>query len=292
MIQSRMEAAMQKYLSYKAALLEPSTMDTQTKLMAATGAWLVRLTTRAPPGDTRLPDTQLPPADLSSPLSFVPEFVLENLCEHLLLVRRFNPAHFEQVGPRLGELLLVILCYMDQPGLVRNPHLRARLAESLECLLPGHEVQGQPNILGSYQRQAVFQDHQHSLRIAPAILHVFVSIEETGHAVQFEQKFQYRRPMYDIIKYVWEIDTFKTKFRQMAEEAERDIECEQPPLFLRFINLLINDAIFLLDEGLNYMKQIQEKEAARVSWSSHPRPRGRRLSESTTTTWRYRLSVC
>ena len=223
MIQSRMEAAMQKYLSYKAALLEPSTMDTQTKLMAATGAWLVRLTTRAPPGDTRLPDTQLPPADLSSPLSFVPEFVLENLCEHLLLVRRFNPAHFEQVGPRLGELLLVILCYMDQPGLVRTPPLRARLAESLECLLPGHEVQGQPNILGSYQRQAVFQDHQHSLRIAPAILHVFVSIEETGHAVQFEQKFQYRRPMYDIIKYVWEIDTFKTKFRQLAE----DIECER-----------------------------------------------------------------
>ena len=270
MIQSRMEAAMQKYLSYKAALLEPSTMDTQTKLMAATGAWLVRLTTRAPPGDTRLPDTQLPPADLTSPLSFVPEFVLENLCEHLLLVRRFNPAHFEQVGPRLGELLLVILCYMDQPGLVRNPHLRARLAESLECLLPGHEVQGQPNILGSYQRQAVFQDHQHSLRIAPAILHVFVSIEETGHAVQFEQKFQYRRPMYDIIKYVWEIDTFKTKFRQLAEEAERDIECEQPPLFLRFINLLINDAIFLLDEGLNYMKQIQEKEAERAGWSSLP----------------------
>ena len=76
------------------------------------------------------------------------------------------------------------------------------------------------------------------------------------------------------------------KFRQLAE----DIECEQ--LFLRFINLLINDAIFLRDEGLNYMKQIQEKEAARVSWSSHPRPRGRRLSESSTTTWRYSLSAC
>ena len=60
-----------------------------------------------------------------------------------------------------------------------------------------------------------------------------------------EKKFQ---DMWHIIKYVWEIDTFKTKFRQLAE----DIECEQ--LFLRFINLLINDAIFLLDEGLNYME--------------------------------------
>ena len=108
---------------------------------------------------------------------------------------------------------------------------------------------GQPNMLGSYQRQALFQDHQHSLRVAPAILHVFVSIEETGHSVQFEQKFSYRRPMYDIIKYIWEIEIFKNKFRELAREAERDIESEQPPLFLRFINLLVNDAIFLLDEG-------------------------------------------
>ena len=112
------------------------------------------------------------------------------------------------------------------------------------------KVQGQPNILGSYQRQAVFSDHEYSMRIAPAILHVFVSIEETGHSVQFEQKFSYRRPMYDIIKYIWEIDAFKNKFRQLAKEAERDIENEQPPLFLRFINLLINDAIFLLDRDL------------------------------------------
>jgi len=266
MIQSRMEEAMQKYLTYKAALLEPSTMDSQTGLMAATASWLVRITG----GEGDLPEGQQPTADHRSPLSCIPEFIMENLCEHLLLVRRFNPAHFEQVGPKLGSFLMMILCFMDQPGLVRNPHLRARLAESLECLLPGHEVQGQPNILGSYQREALFQDHEHSLRVAPAILHVFVSIEETGHSVQFEQKFSYRRPMIDIIKYIWEIEAFKQKFRELAREAERDIESEQPPLFLRFINLLINDAIFLLDEGLIFMKQIQEKEAERSGWSSLP----------------------
>ena len=267
MIQARMEDDMQRYLTYKAALIEPSTMDGQTGLMAATGSWLVKLTT----GNAAiLPKPQLRICDHISPLSFIPEFMIENICEHLLLVRRFNPAHLEQVGPKLGHILMVILCFMDQPSLVRNPHLRARLAESLECLLPSHEVQGQPNILGSYQRQALFQDHQFSMRIAPAILHVFVSIEETGHAVQFEQKFSYRRPMYDIIKYIWEMDSFKNKFQQLAKEAERDIESEQPPLFLRFINLLINDAIFLLDEGLNYMKQIQEKENERSEWSSMP----------------------
>lgn len=40
-------------------------------------------------------------------------------------------------------------------------------------------------------------------------------------------------------------------FQSLAEEAEQALESVQPPLFLRFINLLINDAIFLLDEALS-----------------------------------------
>lgn len=36
----------------------------------------------------------------------------------------------------------------------------------------------------------------------------------------------------------------------MAEHAERNMESSHPPIFLHFINLLINDAIFLLDEAL------------------------------------------
>ena len=40
-------------------------------------------------------------------------------------------------------------------------------------------------------------------------------------------------------------------FQKLAEEAEEKIEDTDPPLFLRFINLLINDAIFLLDEAFD-----------------------------------------
>lgn len=36
-------------------------------------------------------------------------------------------------------------------------------------------------------------------------MHVFVSIEMTGESVAFEQKFNYRRPMYSILKYIWDI---------------------------------------------------------------------------------------
>ena len=73
-----------------------------------------------------------------------------------------------------------------------------------------------------------------------------------------------------MIKYIWQLEPFKQRLREMAEQAEEEIESETPPLFLRFLNLLINDAIFLLDEGLSYMKQIQEKEGEREGWAQLP----------------------
>jgi ubiquitin conjugation factor E4 A len=46
-------------------------------------------------------------------------------------------------------------------------------------------------------------------------------------------------------------DVFVLDVQKLAAEAEERIEDTDPPLFLRFINLLINDAIFLLDEAFD-----------------------------------------
>ena len=44
-------------------------------------------------------------------------------------------------------------------------------------------------------------------------------------------------------------------------------------------NLLINDAIYLLDEALGYMKQIQEQQIEQESWANLP-PQERSQNES------------
>lgn len=36
----------------------------------------------------------------------------------------------------------------------------------------------------------------------------------------------------------------------LADYASENLEAMAPPLFLRFLNLLMNDAIFLLDEAI------------------------------------------
>ena len=59
-------------------------------------------------------------------------------------------------------------------------------------------------------------------------------------------------------------------YRALAIEAEDNMEATQPPLFLQFCNLLINDAIYLLDEGLSYMSKLREQQSERTDLGTWP----------------------
>lgn len=44
-------------------------------------------------------------------------------------------------------------------------------------------------------------------------MNVFVEIEMTGQSVEFEQKFNYRRPMYAVFDFLWELPEHLEGFR-------------------------------------------------------------------------------
>lgn len=50
------------------------------------------------------------------------------------------------------------------------------------------------------------------IQIVSHLLQVFVSIEMTGQSVQFEQKFNYRRPMYIVMQYLWKLPEHRNNF--------------------------------------------------------------------------------
>lgn len=52
-------------------------------------------------------------------------------------------------------------------------------------------------------------------------------------------------------------------YRRLAADAESNMEAVTPPLFLRFVNLLMNDAVFLLDEALYNMAQLRQMQTSR-----------------------------
>ncbi|VVC44918.1 Hypothetical protein CINCED_3A005936 [Cinara cedri] len=295
LINERIENEMNKYLSLKAALLEPSTLHLMSQFQKATCVWLTQVVFDVDKDfqsndlQSYSPNTFKPikfplPSFIPPTLKCIPEFLLENIWRYLTLVRRFHPRSLEEPGSTLiNELLNAILIFMTSNSRVRNPHLRARLAECLDCLLPHSEedtVLAQ-NYIGVYNRKMLFLNHPHRNQIVYAILDVFVGIEMTGQSVEFEQKFNYRRPMYFVMDYLWKLEEHREVFKSLAKYAENNMEAASPPLFLRFINLLMNDAVFLLDEALTNMAQLRQMQTAHESgeWAnlSH-RERSQNLS--------------
>ncbi|XP_078043228.1 ubiquitination factor E4A [Augochlora pura] len=284
-ITQRREQEMTKYLSLKASLLAPEMLKLLAKFHATTAFWLVQVylgneedTENKSCDYTPKEYTEVTfplPETVPDTLRCIPEFVVENTIRFLCFVCRMSPKVFEEQGSFfLTPVLTEIIVLMESQQRLYNPHLRARLAEGLEALLPTNDDATNPWILslGTFQREQLFITHPYRQHIVPNLLKVFVSIEMTGQSVQFEQKFKYRRPMYIVMEHLWKLPEHRKIFTALAEEAEANMEAAQPPLFLRFINLLMNDAVFLLDEALSNMAQLKQLIQARENgeWNRLP----------------------
>lgn len=261
---------MPNMLCLENSLIEPTNDMILLQFYEASSIWLSQLAARdemktilnaekgfAPMAyhDLELPLTNPIPSVLRS----IPEYVLENIVGYLTFIKHF-PAQSINTDPDAQKsMLTMIMIFMGSSDRVRNPHLRARLAEGLESMLPKKD--GGRGFSESW-KATLFATHPHRLEIIPNLLRVFVGIEVTGQSVQFEQKFNYRRPMYIIMEYLWNHDEQKESFKRLAREAEANMEAVDPPIFLRFINLLINDAIYLLDELLTNLQSISRMQHA------------------------------
>ncbi|XP_058461045.1 ubiquitin conjugation factor E4 A [Malaya genurostris] len=278
-IMQMLSSQAQQFLCLQNSLEEPTTDLLLLQFYEASAIWLSQLASRAADridgldkakgfAPQSIEDVKLPLTnEISKVLKCIPEYIMENIVGYLQFSRH-SDSHPLRVNVEVqNSIFTMILVFMGSSERIRNPHLRARLAEGLECLLPKDTETG-----GFCFSAALFSNHPHRLEIIPNLLRVFVSIEMTGQSVQFEQKFNYRRPMYAIMDYLWKLDEQKQCFRELEREAIRDIEAEDPPIFLRFINLLINDAIFLLDESLSNLQQIRQLQAAQDAgeWTNLP----------------------
>ncbi|XP_023937191.2 ubiquitin conjugation factor E4 A [Bicyclus anynana] len=282
-LRQRTHFLMTKFVSLRCALLENEMLTNLHRLQATTCTWLVQVAVRADPDaplasyapttmvEMHMPITTPPPDTLRC----IPEFVLENIVVLITMARRTVGAITEEadIAGLLQPALTLVLTFMGDSSRTYNPHLRARLAECLEAMLPNHPDDQQPlSNIASFYREQLFKNHPHRLQLVPCLLDVFVGIEMTGQSVQFEQKFNYRRPMYLVMDFLWGIEEHRDAFTRLAKEAESNMEAVHPPIFLRFVNLLMNDAIFLLDEALGNMAQIRTLQTAQESgaWANLP----------------------
>lgn len=264
----------QQLLCLQNLILERKNDELLLQFYEATAIWVSQLAMRNTlnPDDAEkgyapqsVQSLSLPLANESSKfLQYVPEMVLENIIGYLQFSKNFETQARQNYSAK-EVFITMILIFMGNSKRAKNPHLRANLAEGLESLLPKESN-------GYTMDTQLFHQHPHRLQVVENLLNVFVSIEMTGQSVQFEQKFNYRRPMYAIMEYLWKIPEQRECFNKLSLEAEIHIDDVEAPIFLRFINVLINDSIFLLDESLTNLQQIREMEEARDNnkWDALP----------------------
>uniref|UniRef100_A0A0P4VWG4 Ubiquitin conjugation factor E4 A n=1 Tax=Scylla olivacea TaxID=85551 RepID=A0A0P4VWG4_SCYOL len=270
-MQPYVEARTADLLSLKAALFEPHLTESLLQFLGSTTEWMVQISLSptnqlTPPTTLKEVTLPLPDEEEEMPHPFlqcIPEFLVENLTEAISSVRHYTAGLLDAAGDSaiLSQLMSFIVVFMGSSKRMSNPHLRAQLASCLEILLPESKNSSGGLLIGLQEH--LFQSHPLSSQLVSTLLNVFVSIEMTGQNVAFEEKFGYRRPMYEVMKYLWELPHHRQKFTELATEALSNMESARPPLFLRFVNLLINDAIYLLDEGLSYMSQLRESQKER-----------------------------
>uniref|UniRef100_A0A2R8ZNX6 Ubiquitin conjugation factor E4 n=1 Tax=Pan paniscus TaxID=9597 RepID=A0A2R8ZNX6_PANPA len=275
-LREQFERLMTIYLSTKTAMTEPQMLQNCLNLQVSMAVLLVQL---AIGNEGSQPiELTFPLPDGYSSLAYVPEFFADNLGDFLIFLRRFADDILETSADSLEHVLHFITIFTGSIERMKNPHLRAKLAEVLEAVMPHLDQTPNPLVSSVFHRKRVFCNFQYAPQLAEALIKVFVDIEFTGDPHQFEQKFNYRRPMYPILRYMWGTDTYRESIKDLADYASKNLEAMNPPLFLRFLNLLMNDAIFLLDEYLSKIK-IQQIEKDRGEWDSLT-PEARREKEA------------
>ncbi|XP_061358097.1 probable ubiquitin conjugation factor E4 [Gastrolobium bilobum] len=234
-LEKEMELYSQEKLCYEAQILRDSTLIQNAlyfhRLMIV---WLVGLV-----GGFKMP---LPP---TCPMEFatLPEHFVEDAMELLIFASRIPKA---LDGVVLDEFMNFIIMFMASPKFIKNPYLRAKMVEVLNCWMPSRSLS---------TTATLFEGHQLSLEyLVRNLLNLYVDIEFTGSHTQFYDKFNIRHNIAELLEYLWQVPSHRNAWRQIAKEEEKGV-------YLNFLNFLINDSIYLLDESLNKILELKELEA-------------------------------
>lgn len=247
-LEKEIELYSQEKLCYEAQILRDGTLiQSALSFYRLMVVWLVGLV-----GGFKMPLPSSCPMEFAS----MPEHFLEDAMELLIFASRIPKA---LDGVLLDDFMNFIIMFMGSPNFIRNPYLRAKMVEVLNCWMPRRS--------GSSNTATLFEGHQLSLEfLVRNLLKLYVDIEFTGSHTQFYDKFNIRHNIAELLEYLWQVPSHRNAWRQIAKEEEKGV-------YLNFLNFLINDSIYLLDESLNKILELKELEAEMsntAEWERRP----------------------
>lgn len=231
-------------LSYKHAvqgiLLDDLAQARSMLFMRYVIVWLLRLVVAGT--DFPRETLQLPlPTEESEVFKCLPEYFLEVVVSNFKFIMRNMPQII--TSTQSDELVMLCITFLKHSEYIKNPYLKSGLVTILfHGIWPvSNRSKG---ILGDLLNSLPFAT-KHLLH---CLMKFYNEVESTGTHTQFYDKFNIRYEIFQIIKCIWSNPIYR---EHLSLEAEVNVD-----FFVRFVNLLLNDVTFVLDESLTALGEI------------------------------------
>ncbi|XP_051518123.1 ubiquitin conjugation factor E4 B-like isoform X5 [Myxocyprinus asiaticus] len=199
------------------------------------------------------------PLNLEIPKSFaaLPEFYIEDVAEFLLFIVQYSPQVLYE--PCTGDIVTFLVVFICSQNYIKNPYLIAKLVEVLFVTNPAVQPR-------THRFFEMMENHPLAInQLVPALMKFYTDVEHTGATSEFYDKFTIRYHISTIFKSLWQNVSHQGTFLEEFNSGKQ---------FVRYINMLINDTTFLLDESLESLKrihEIQEEMKNKEQWDQLPR---------------------
>ncbi|CAE6512214.1 unnamed protein product [Rhizoctonia solani] len=197
------------------------------------------------------------PEQVPDDFRMLPEYFIEDVVDYYIHVMKHRSDLLDTT--LRAEFLVFALTFLSSTWYIKNPFLKSKLLQGLfyGSIHIGRERDG---LLG-----ALFNSHPLALQhLLPSLMWFYVEVEQTGASSQFYDKFESRRNIAYILRGIWNNPNHRDTLLKAAEGSDK---------FVRFANLLMNDATYLLDELLTKLasiKQLQTLMANKEQWEALP----------------------
>jgi ubiquitin conjugation factor E4 B len=246
-----------KGLSYKLAcqgvLLDELAQTRSMQFMRYLIVWILRLV--SPTGNFPAEKLEMPLSqEVPEAFKCLPEYFLDVVSNNFQFILGSMPQIISST--QSDELVMLCITFLRSSEYIKNPYLKAGL---ITILFKGTWPwrQGGLGVLANIYNSMPFATEH----LFHALMQFFIEAEFMGGHSQFFDKFTVRYEIFQIIKCIWPNTVYQDN---LYKEARLNSE-----FFIQFVNLLLNDVTFVLDESFTAFLQIYElqKELAADSAS-------------------------
>ena len=194
---------------------------------------------------------------VSTTVNYLPEALVECMIEYYIFLGRFCTPVFSQLSSSSFTYLPALLATLAAgPNVLKNPHLRAKIPTLIDLLFIPHQNGGGPHSASPSSSLSYLFDTNDSFRstLLASLIDLYVEIEFGDR--MFFPKFSVRYEITTILDYLYNIPHYKQQLIALSKDLDH---------FLRFVNAVANDLVYLFEEGLKCLTSLHSMQTQQAT---------------------------